>query len=129
MTLKQLSQLYHLRREIKMYEEQIEKLQSVAESTTQNITGMPLSKNVSDKVGQIAADIADYKVLIEYDTNRCKKELDKLQSYIRGVDDSLTRQILTLRFVNGYSWSKVADATGSSEYAVKQICYRYIKKH
>ncbi|MDD6489291.1 MAG: hypothetical protein PUG48_05695 [Clostridia bacterium] len=129
MTLKKLSQLYHLKQEIKMYEQLIQKLQSDAEGTTQNLTGMPPSGNVSDKVGQIATDIADYKALIEYDKQKCKEEYRKLHEYIQSIDDSLTRQIFTLRFVECKSWFEVADSIGSSEYAVKQICYRYIKKH
>ena len=129
MTLKQLSQLYYLRKEIEMYEQMIKKLQSEAEITTQKITGMPSSGNVSDKVGQIAADIADYKALIDCDKKKCKYELEKLHKYIQSIDDSLTRQIFTLRFINGCNWNKVADAIGSSEYSVKHICYRYIKKH
>lgn len=112
-----------------MYEQLIQKLQSEAENTTQNLTGMPSSGNVSDKVGQIATDIAFYKVLIECDKQKCKEEYNKLHEYIQSIDDSLTRQIFTLRFIEGKSWFEVADAIGSSEYSVKHICYRYIKKH
>ena len=128
-TLKELSQLYNLNREIKIYEQRIKELENLAEGTTQNITGMPAAGNVNDKVGQIATDIAYYKSQIELNKQKCWNELNRLNTYIQGIDDSLTRQIFTLRFINGFTWEQVASDIGSSEYAIKQICYRYIKRH
>lgn len=128
MTLKELSQLYHLNREIKQYENRIKELEALADGTSQNITGMPSGGGMIDKVGQIATDIAYYKSQIELNKQKCWNELNRLNAYIQSIDDSLTRQIFTLRFINGESWMGVADIIGSSEYSVKHICYRYINK-
>ena len=129
MTLKELSQLYHLNREIKQYENRIKELEAFADGTSQNITGMPSGGGMIDKVGQIATDIAYYKSQIELNKQKCWNELNRLNAYIQLIDDSLTRQIFTLRFINGESWMGVAYMTNNSEDSVKKICYRYIKKH
>lgn len=129
MTLNELSQYYYLKREIEKYENKIKALETKATSTTQNITGMPHSGSVSDKVGDTATEIAYYRSQIELDKLKCKNELERLDKYIRNINDSLTRQIFELRFVERLKWQEVADSIGSSEYSVKHICYRYIKHY
>lgn len=128
MTLKELSQYYYLNQEIKRYEEKIKELENKATSTTQSITGMPQSSGVYDKVGNNATEISYYRSQIELDKLKCKNELKRLDCYIRNINDSLTRQIFELRFINRLKWQEIADIIGSSEYSVKHICYRYIKR-
>lgn len=128
-TLKELSQYYYLKQEIKRYEEKIIELENKATSTTQSITGMPHNSGVSDKVGNNATEISYYRSQIELDKLKCKNELKRLDGYIRDINDSLTRQIFELRFIDRLKWQEVADIIGSSEYSVKHICYRYIKHY
>ena len=59
MTVKEMSQLYYLNREIVQLERQLEELECLAESTAQVITGMPHGGGTSDKVGRYAVRIAD----------------------------------------------------------------------
>lgn len=129
MTLKELSQYYYLKREIEIYENKIMLLECKATSTTQSVTGMPHASGVSDKVGDNATEIAFYHSQIELNKLKCINELKRLDRYIRSIDDSLTRQIFELRFKDRLKWEDVASTIGSSEYSVKHICYRYIKKH
>lgn len=131
MTVKEMSQLYHLNREIDHLQRQLEELECLAEGTTQVITGMPHGGGTSDKVGRYATRIADLRSMIDNRKTRCWDELNRLNAYIDGVEDSLTRQILTLRYVNGLSWQQVADSMGgaNTEGAVKQLAYRYLKAH
>ena len=65
MTLKELSQLYYLNREIEMDKKRLQELEVLAVSISPNLTGMPRSPGVSDKVGRYAAEIADLKGIIE----------------------------------------------------------------
>ena len=51
MTSKQLSQLQGLKKEIKMYQERITELKALSEIKSSVITGMPISKSISDKIG------------------------------------------------------------------------------
>lgn len=131
MTVREMSQLYYLDREIEQLQRQLEELECLAEGTTQAITGMPHGSGTSDKVGDYAVRIADLRSMIDNRKARCWDELRRLNAYIDGVEDSLTRQILALRYVNGLSWQQVADSVdgGNTEDSVKKICYRYLSTH
>lgn len=130
MTIKELSQLYYLNREIEQKQERLAELKSVAYKITPTITGMPHCAGVSDKVGQSVADIADLEALISLKMQECWHELNRLNRYIESIDDSLTRQIFSLRFINGLRWEQVADSIGGiSAECARQICSRYIRTH
>lgn len=51
-------------------------------------------------------------------------------AYIGSIPDSLLRQILTLRFVDGLSWTAVAHKIGggNTEESVKKAFYRFFAK-
>lgn len=129
MTLKELSQLYYLNREIEMDKKRLQELEAEAVSTSPNLTGMPRSPGVSDKVGRYAAEIADLKGIIEAKIQQCIYERNRLERYIMGIDDALLRQIFTYRFINGLPWRQVADSIGggNTEDGVRMMCNRYIK--
>ena len=130
MTLKELSQLYYLNREIEMDKRRLHELEAEAVSISPNLTGMPRSPGVSDKVGRYAAEIADLKGIIEAKIQQCTYERNRLERYIMDIDDSLLRQIFTYRFINGLPWRQVADSIGGGNTAgsVKMMCYRYLKQ-
>lgn len=130
MTLKELSQLYYLNREIEMDKKRLQELEIKAVSIAPNITGMPHSPGLSDKVGRYAAEIADLKGIIEAKHQQCLYERSRLERYISSLDDSLLRQIFTYRFVNGLPWEQVAACVGGGNSAgsVKMMCYRYLKQ-
>ncbi|MBQ8552319.1 MAG: hypothetical protein IJ428_05860 [Clostridia bacterium] len=131
MTLRELSQLYHLNREIAIDRERLAKLcEKASAPTSPNLTGISSGGGNGDRIGSYAAEIADIKKLISDKLKRCLFERDKLERYIADIPDSLTRQIFTLRFINGLSWSAVASRVGgcNSEAGVKMICYRYMRK-
>lgn len=56
--------------------------------------------------------------------NRC------LMRFVYSIDDSLTRQIFTLRYCAGHIWVDVAAKVGgnNTEDSVKKIVYRYLNK-
>jgi len=129
-TLKELSQLYYLNREIEMDKRRLHELEAEAVSISPNLTGMPRSPGVADKVGRYAAEIADLKGIIEAKIQQCTYERNRLERYIMDIDDSLLRQIFTYRFVNGLTWDQVAAhiGGGNNEGNVRMLCYRYLKQ-
>jgi len=129
MTLKELSQLYHLNREIEMDIRRLQELESKVGPGVQVITGMPHGTGVADKVGDCAAEIADLRGIIEAKQRQCLYERNRLERYISCIGDSLLRQIFTYRFVNGLPWSQVAAYVGGGNTAVsvRQAAHRYIK--
>ena len=131
MTLKELSQLYYLNREIEMDQQRLRELEIKALPGAQVLTGMPHGSGVSDVVGRYAAEIADLRGIIEAKHQQCLYERSRLERYIAGIDDSLLRQIFTYRFVNGLPWLQVAACIGGGNTAdsVRVACKRYLEKN
>lgn len=130
MTLKELSQLYHLNREIEKAKEKLKKLRAKAQSPGSfKLSDLPSCKETGSKTENYALKIAELDEIISAKKERCIDEKIKLMKYISDIDDSLTRQIFELRFVEGKSWPQVAhNLRGSNtEGSVKMICYRYIR--
>jgi len=112
MTLKELSQLYYLNREIEMDLRRLHALEMRAVPGAQAITGLPHGNGVTDIVGDCAADIADLRGIIEAKQRQCLYERNRLERYLASIPDSLLRQIFTYRFVNGLPWGQVAACIG-----------------
>ena len=130
MTLKELSQLYWLNREI---ENDIRRLADMEERSAYpsapKLSGMPTAPHSNDsKVERMAAEIVDLQAIIAAKQIQCIHEQARLERYIAGVPDSLTRQVFQFRFVDGLPWSQVAACIGgeNTEDGVKKICYRYL---
>lgn len=130
MTLKELSQLYYLNREIEMDKRRLQELEVKVVSCSANLSGMPRSPGVSDRVGRYAADIVDLKGIIEAKLQQCIYERNRLERYISSIDDSLLRQIFTYRFINGLPWEQVVACVGGGNTVagVKMLCYRHLNK-
>lgn len=130
MTLKELSQLYYLRKEIESDNERLLRLQSeVLSYGTPDLSGMPRGGTGENRLERLIAEIVDLERIITDKLVDCVAERVKLERYIASVDDSLTRQILTLRFVENEPWYKVALDVGGGNTAegVKKRAYRSIK--
>lgn len=131
MTLKELSQLYYLNREIEMDKERLERLRSLAYTPSgPNLTGMPGGGDRENRIERYIAEIVDLEAIISAKVTQCFHERSRLERYIADIPDSLTRQIFTLRFINGLSWEACAAHIGGSNTwkNLSNICYRYIKK-
>ena len=130
MTVKELSQLYYLNREIEREQLRIRELKDAATNTAAKpITTSPGAGGISDNTA-IIAQVVDCEVIIKAKQQVAAVEYKRLIEYINGIDDSLIRQIIALRFVNGLKWRQVAEHIGgnNTEDSVKKACYRYIKK-
>lgn len=129
MTLKELSQLYHLNLEIENDRRRLEELEEkISSPSSPNLSGMPRSTVYNNKIESSVADLIDLKAIISAKQQQCIYEYRRLLGYITEIDDSLTREIFTYRFVNGLSWRQVAVKMGgnNTEESVKKICYRYL---
>jgi hypothetical protein len=132
MTLKELSQLYHLNREIEMDQRRLEELRTKAESPSSGqLTGMPKNPTVESKLERYVAELVDLEMIIHAKQLRCIHEQKRLERYIGDIDDSLTRQVFYLRCVNGLNWVQVAVhiGGGNTDTGVKQRFYRYVREN
>lgn len=160
MTVKELSKLYRLNREVELNMRQLERLeaerdederllqelrQTIGDVSSPALSDMPKAQNVGNptesavlRVVQLESNIQrkheavlDMRVIISTRQTLCLLERKRLEEYINTVDDSLLRQIFTLRFVNGLPWEQVAFSIGK-EYkgeTARKLCYRYLKQH
>ncbi len=126
MTIKELSQLYWLNKEIAQHEERLEALYAKASCTTPVLTGMPRAPGVSDRVGRYAVDIAHWQERLEDAKLRRIEERDRLMAYIETILDSQMRQIFMMRFVDGQTWDHIAEVLGSTPGSVKRRVFRKI---
>ena len=123
--------MYHLNREIEADVRRLNELESMVSSPGSRVVdGMPHVRGNGDMIARCVAEIVDLKAIIAAKYQQCIHERSRLERYIAGIPDSLTRQIFTLRFVNGFTWYQVSAHIGgdNSEDSVKKICYRYIAK-
>lgn len=137
MTVKELSQLYWLNREIEADQKRMNKLegeirrlqnevaelQRRASTSGPNLTGMPKAPNTDgNKIERYVSEIVDKEQMLNQKIELrdacmgvirskqllCLTERKKLETYIAGIPDSFLRQIFTLRFINGLPWFQVA---------------------
>ena len=115
MTKKELSQLYWLNKEIKSDQEKLAELQAAATRTTVQYNGIPGSSAPSDRSANLAVLIYEQKKLIENKTERIYIEQNRLIRFINTIDDSLIRQIMQLRYIQGKTWQQIAFAVGETD--------------
>nr|DAU80442.1 MAG TPA: Protein of unknown function (DUF1492) [Caudoviricetes sp.] len=131
MTLKELSQLYYLDREIELDRERLAELRAdLLSPKIPSYDGMPKSPNPDPAMERCVAEIADLEAIIQAKIEQRVYERSRLERYISDIPDSLTRQIFTLRFVEGLTWEQIAAKTGGYNTAknCSNICYRYIRQ-
>ena len=129
MTIKELSQLYWLKREIKMDQKRLEELEWSVIPGSPIISDMPSGSHSNEsRVEKMVAEIVDLKAIIAAKQIQCIHEQQRLERYIAGIPDSETRMIFTYRFIDGLSWERVAICIGDGNTAdrVKKVCYRYL---
>ena len=131
MTLKELSQLYYLNREIERDQERLEKLRASASAPgAPNYDFMPKSPSFENRLERYIAEIVDLEAIIQAKITQCLHERARLERYIAEIPDSLTRQIFQLRFINGLTWVQIAFSVGggNTEEGVRKRVYRYLEQ-
>jgi hypothetical protein len=128
MNKKELSQLYYLNREIEEQQRRLEELEGMATSCTSQITGMPRSQGIVDRMATYTAEIADLRGLIDLNIKKCFFELNRINRFINSVDDSQIRMILSLRYINGLSWLQIAASIGggNTDDGVRMVHNRFL---
>ena len=129
MTVKELSQIYYLNREIESDQKELEKMEAKIGPRAQQLTGMPHGGSAGNPEERLAIEIADLKAIIAAKQIQCIHERNRLERFISGVDESRLRMAFRFRFINGLSWRQVAAHLGDirCEDSIKKQVYRYLK--
>jgi len=133
MNKNQLRQLRHLKSEIRLLKQQIDNLES--EIVTDRVRGSDVEHPYIEKtyiIRGLAYDRRKIKRLKEKLQRRVDDLIDlvvEINEYIETIDDSLIRQIITLRYVNGLTWDQVAAHIGGGNTAdsLRKMHDRFLK--
>lgn len=129
MTRKELSQIYYLSKELKMWKEESSKLQDRIESTGKWLDGMPRGSDISDKVGNLAAALADARTMVVVKELEIQTQRRRIIDYIDKIEDSLLRQIVFYRCISCMEWKEVANSIGGINGNIAKLKFgRYFRE-
>lgn len=110
MTTRQLAQIRQLRKEVEQ----------------DKILAINLQKQFKDTDG-----INDLMQLMAAKQEHLISEYIEAEKFISSVNDSLVRQILTIRYIEGLSWSRTAlkIGGGNTPDSIRKMVYRYMERN
>ena len=131
MTRKRLEQVYHLNKELAMWQRRLAELQADIALSPKVMDGMPYTQtnNVGSPTEQKAVRLAELAKVIEGKISEIQISLMDIEIFISSIDDSLTRQIVMYRCCQLKSWQEVADRIGEgfTAEAVRQSYHRFVR--
>lgn len=139
MTKKELSQLRYLSKEIDILKMQIKDLEDKAEKQTASdvVSGSnPVFPYERRRFHIEGIDMKIYEKRLRRLRQKLNKRMEqlirqreRLEAYISGIDDSMIRIILTLRYVEGLSWRQIAHRVGGGNTpdSVRKMHDRFLK--
>jgi len=130
MTLEELNKHFELRGRLEKAQQMLAALREAACPGAQVLTGMPHTPGIKDKVGDLAAEIADMDARISFLEDEIERTKQTIIAFIETIEDDQARLIFRLRFIRGLAWKEVAVVVGgrNTEESVKMVCYRYLGK-
>lgn len=135
MNKEQLKQLKYLKTEIEVIKKQIEELDytTVTDSVKGSSAYFPyVARNFKIE----GLDEEGYNYKFKRLRNKLNRKIDELMDLVEGtnefidsIEDSLTRQIISLRYINGLTWEQVAESIGGNNTAdsVRKVAERFLK--
>jgi len=133
MTRQKLKQIRHLKREIELLQEQI--LCMEGDIITDKVRGSDPEHPWTEKSFYITGfDQEKYSRKMDRLKRRLERRIDDLMdlraeilAFVEGIEDSLLRQVMVLRHVNGLTWEQVAASIGGGNTAdsVRKMHDRY----
>lgn len=131
MTVKELSQIYYLNREIERDLKRLHELKMLELKTTARYSDMPKGKSViHDIMAEKVAAIVDLEEMLEFKKLKRVYEEKRLMHFIESIDDCFLRLIFKLRFIDCKKWDTIACYVGGGNTgdSVRKSCVRYINK-
>lgn len=128
MTRKELSQVYYLKRELKMWEQKLSDLRSQSLVKAQQISGMPFANTneITDATFEHVSRIMELQADIDVFRLNIEKKIAEIERYIQTLDDSLLRQIIEYRCCQCKTWQATAMMIGYGTSA--ESCRKYFDR-
>lgn len=131
MTLQELSKYYDIQMTLEKDREALERLRQRITPASPQLTGMPHTPGVRDKVGDLAVELADMDERIRWLEELAAQEKPKVEAYCKRIVDARMYLVFRLRFIRCYSWAEVAGVLGKgyTEDGVSRMAYNYLNKN
>lgn len=131
MTLQELSKYYDIQMTLEKDREALERLRQRITPASPQLTGMPHTPGVRDKVGDLAVELADMDERIRWLEELAAQEKTKVEAYCKSIVDARMYLVFRLRFIRCYSWAEVAGVLGKgyTEDGVSRMAYNYLNKN
>lgn len=131
MTKKEIMQINYLTNEVRMWQAELKKLEAGSEIHSMQFD-QPLAiakgkiKSSTEAAALSRAEISEMINTLLYDIQEQRKVI---MNHIRGIDDSLLRQIVFFRCISCMSWCQVASkiGAGTSPDSIRMIFNRAYK--
>lgn len=138
MTKEELEQLRDLRKEIRELDDKIERMKeqragkitdrvhtSMKEHpyvyTTKTITGVDIKNK------KLRKELTESEILLLKRRQQAVNAEYKISQYIKSIKDSRIRRIIHLRYEEGLSWEKVAEAMNCDRTYPEKLLSKYLK--
>ena len=130
MTFEKLNQHARLHRQLAEAMELRSSLETAAGPGAQALTGMPHAPGYQDRLGDLAAEIADVSRDIEVLEAEIVRQEEEIEAFIRTIRDPHTRTVFRLRFLRGLGWGEIASVIGGGNTAsgVRMTVTRYFRR-
>ena len=109
MTLQELSKYYDIQMTLGKDREALERLRQRITPASPQLTGMPHTPGVRDKVGDLAVELADMDERIRWLEELAAQEKPKVEAYCKSIVDARMYLVFRLRFIRCYSWPKLPE--------------------
>lgn len=112
MTKKQLQQIRHYDNELKILRRHLADLEAQVGASAIRCDGQPHGTKIGRPTEMQAIALGDTITHIRYLEEKVATARDEAWTFVSSLEDSLLRQIIILRFIDGKSWYKVSEAIG-----------------
>lgn len=141
MTKNELGQLLNLRKEIRELDAKVEKIQNqrvgkVMDKVHTSMPDFPYAYTTKTIMGVDNKGVKKQRrVLTESELlllKRRKQAVEteyRISQYINSINDSRIRRIISLKYEEGLSWSKVADNMNCDRTYPEKLLTKYLKEH
>lgn len=108
MTKEELKEYIETKREIEIIKEKIECLEGKKTSIkSQIITDMPRGEAEQDRLGQLLIQIEELIDSYNEKQDKLLKQQLEIEKCIDKLEDSVDRNIMRLRYLEGYTWERM----------------------
>lgn len=126
MTKNDLSQIYYLNREVRMWQQELARLECASVIKSPGVDGLPHGSGTESKVEKLAAEKEDIRIIIEGILKKIDLKRKEILEYINKIDDSYMRQVIYYRNVALMRWEKIADELGGSGDSHRKAYERFL---